>query len=345
MGEDSCSRKQFPRGALEGRVRDVAIDPFDDHGFAIESAVRLCGRRDGGRGPVGGEIEAGHCAGLRLRGSVRRRVLGVNRVEDAVARVVRIEDHVDQAHREVALEREPLVHARTPLEAVEVQVRRELLCRLVEDVERAVEVVEEEAPAARLLAHEVDPCELGAGVVARGLRSDRHPHVLGEFQRRPDGRCGLGGGRDRHVALRERPQVVHEAPDLRVRDPPVESRHHRRRHAPLDHAEDLAVGRAVVPGRVGQIGRLLPALLLDDGNHDTGLDRPLCLVAVAARAVEVVGALARRDRRGRRRDGILQGGDATFHLLAEQHTATSHEHEDQQGRRMSGHGYFFVSSL
>ena len=47
-------------------------------------------------------------------------------------------------------------------------------------------------------------------------------------------------------------------------EPAVPPGHHRRRHAALDDGEDLAVGRAVVPGRVGEIGRLLAALLLND---------------------------------------------------------------------------------
>ena len=159
----------------------VLVDVSIDQGGCFETS-----RPTTNPPSICGEIETGDGAGLRFRSCDRRRVFGVNRVEDAVARVVRIEHDVDQAHGEVALEREPLVQPGTPAEAIEVQVRRELLCRLVEDVERAVEVVEEEAPAARLLAHEVDPRELGAGVVAVGSAVIGILHVLGEFQFRPD---------------------------------------------------------------------------------------------------------------------------------------------------------------
>ena len=56
---------------------------------------------------------------------------------------------------------------------------------LVEDVERAVEVVDEEPPAARLVAQEVDPGELSARVLAVELAGDRHLHVVLELERQP----------------------------------------------------------------------------------------------------------------------------------------------------------------
>ena len=91
----------------------------------------------------------------------------MKRVEHAVARVVGIEDEVDQAGGEVALEGELREQARPSAGAVEIEVRRELLRLLVEDVERTVEVVDEEAPAAGLVAHEVDARELRARVRRR----------------------------------------------------------------------------------------------------------------------------------------------------------------------------------
>ena len=50
-----------------------------------------------------------------------------------------------------------LEQARPSGESVEIEIGRELLRLLVEDVERPVEIVDEEAPAARLVAQEIDP--------------------------------------------------------------------------------------------------------------------------------------------------------------------------------------------
>jgi hypothetical protein len=58
----------------------------------------------------------------------------MDRVEHAVARVVGIEEHVDQAGREITLEREPFEQAGPPGKAVEIEVRRELPGLLVEDI-------------------------------------------------------------------------------------------------------------------------------------------------------------------------------------------------------------------
>ena len=58
-------------------------------------------------------------------------------------------------------------------EAVEIQIRRELFRLLVEDVERPVEIVDEESTAARLVAQEVHARELAPA----GCR--RPPPVIG----------------------------------------------------------------------------------------------------------------------------------------------------------------------
>ena len=107
------------------------------------------------------------------------------RVEDAVARVVGIELEVGEAGGEVALEGELREQARPPAEPVEVQVDRELLRLLVEDVERAVEIVDEEAPAARLFAHEVDSGQLPHRVLAVELTGDRQLRVVLHLEAQP----------------------------------------------------------------------------------------------------------------------------------------------------------------
>ena len=69
-------------------------------------------------------------------------------------------------------------------------------------------------------------------------------------------------------------------PDVVVRELSAESRHHRRRHAALDDREDVAVRRPVIRRIVGEIRRLLPFLLLDDGNRDAGFDGALRQIPV-----------------------------------------------------------------
>ena len=139
------------------------------------------------------------------------------------------------------------------------------LALLVENVERAVEIVHEESTAARLVAQEIHARQLGARVLAAGSASDRHLDVIGQLQcRSRRGRCaGAGAGAAADILVRrERAKVVDDAPDLGVRDPAVPPSHHRRRDTLLDDGVDLAVGRTVVPRVVGQIGRLSSTLLL-----------------------------------------------------------------------------------
>ena len=187
---------------FERRVRDVAVGPLDHHVLAGNRRSRRCGRHDRRRGPIAGQVEAGDDARLRFGGCRRRRILHVNRVEDAVARVVGIENDVDEASGEVALERVLLKQARPAGEPVEIQIRREAPGLLVEDVKRPVEVVDEEPAAARLVAHEVDPRKLSSRVVALGVRRDRHLDVVRELER--GRRCLLGGNRSSHHQRRDR---------------------------------------------------------------------------------------------------------------------------------------------
>ena len=114
-----------------------------------------------------------------------RRFFHVHGVEDAVARVVGIEQEVGEAGGEVALEGELRKKAGPPAEPVEIEIGGELLRLLVEDVERAVEIVDEEAPAAGLLAHEVDPGQLPSRVLPVQLARDRQLCIVFELERQP----------------------------------------------------------------------------------------------------------------------------------------------------------------
>ena len=68
-------------------------------------------------------------------GAVERRILDVNGVEPAVLRVVRIELERDDAVAEADFVGELAEEARAAVAAVEVEIRRQALAGLVEDVD------------------------------------------------------------------------------------------------------------------------------------------------------------------------------------------------------------------
>ena len=116
------------------------------------------------------------------------RVFHVEGVEHSVTCVVGIEAEVDETRGEIALEREFPEEPRAPAGAVEVQVGRERLRLLVDDVERAVEVVDEEAAAPRLVAQEVHPGQLPPRVLPIELAGNGHRRKVCQFERQTRGR-------------------------------------------------------------------------------------------------------------------------------------------------------------
>ena len=195
---------QLAGRALERAVRRIPIRPLDQHDFALDPSVDG-GRRDCRRRGVAGQVETSDDAGLRRGGRVSCRVLHVKRVEHAVLRVVGIEDEVGETGGEVALEGELREQARPSAAAVEIQVGREGLRLLVEDVERPVEIVDEEAAAARLVAQEVDARELRARVVVRVVGGDRQRGIVLQLQRQPRRRAAAAAkGRTTARASKQR---------------------------------------------------------------------------------------------------------------------------------------------
>ena len=96
---------QLARRALESRVGRIAIRPLDQHDLTLDPAVHRR-RGDRCRRRVAGQIEAGDHTGLRRRRTRTSRVFHVHGVEDAAARVIGIEQEIDEPGREVALEGE-----------------------------------------------------------------------------------------------------------------------------------------------------------------------------------------------------------------------------------------------
>jgi hypothetical protein len=163
--------QQLARRSLEGAVRRVPIRPLDQDDLTLDSSIhgrcRNCRRRR-----VTSQVETIDHATLRDRGRASSRILQMQCVEDTVLRVVGVEEEVRQPGGKVSLEREFRKQPRPTACAVEVEIRRDGPRLLVEDVKRPVEVIDEEAAAARLVPQVVDTGELGARVVVRIVRGD-----------------------------------------------------------------------------------------------------------------------------------------------------------------------------
>ncbi len=173
--------QELPGGAFERGVRNVAILPLDQHDLAIDLPVDGR-RRHGRRRRVSGQIESWHDAAPWHRRPGCRRVFHVQRVEHAVPGIVRIENDVGEASREVPRVRELREQARSAGETVEVEILGERFRLLVEDVERPVEVVDEETPSARFIPQVVDSSQLRPRVRVGVVGRDRQRRIVLEFQ-------------------------------------------------------------------------------------------------------------------------------------------------------------------
>src|ERR1051326_5314764 len=85
----------------------------------------------------------------------------MNGVELPVPRVIGIEDEVDEPGAIAGLVGQLVKDARVSLAAIEIQIRDQLLGGLVQNVQRPVQIVNEEAPfsAAGLLPQEIHSSE------------------------------------------------------------------------------------------------------------------------------------------------------------------------------------------
>ena len=152
---------QLAGGALERRVADVGVGPFDQHAVAQDVA----GRCDGLRRLVAAHVETGRARRVGRCRRVDRWVFDVHRVEPAVPAVVRVELDADEAVGVAGLEREAMEESGVTLAAVEVEIDRELLRSFVEDVERSVQIVDEQSiRAAGFLAQCIDARQHAVGL-------------------------------------------------------------------------------------------------------------------------------------------------------------------------------------
>src|SRR4026208_1294770 len=107
----------------------------------------------------------------------------MDRVEDAIARVVGIENDIDETGGEVTLEGEPLKEAGATSETIEIEILGELLGLLIEDVERTVEIVDKESASTRLVAEKIHTRQFSSRAGVGVVRRDRHLDVVAQLER------------------------------------------------------------------------------------------------------------------------------------------------------------------
>src|SRR5262249_217479 len=132
---------QLARSALEHVIGNVRVGPFDHDVFPLRRAKRADGR--GYRVTLG--FEARKTVVIRKRGSRQRGIFHVDGVKLAIVGVVRIELKADEPARQQVVDRQFVKYARMALKAIEIQVSGELLGILVENIQRSVDVIDEES--------------------------------------------------------------------------------------------------------------------------------------------------------------------------------------------------------
>ena len=101
----------------------------------------------------------------------------MNRIELAIVDVVRVEFEADKPARQELIDGEPVKDTRPARQTIEVEIGSRLLRFLVEDIERPVQVVDEEplSASAGLLAKEIDARQQ-TRAIAGPVDGSRHRH-------------------------------------------------------------------------------------------------------------------------------------------------------------------------
>src|SRR5215472_2099761 len=98
----------------------------------------------------------------------------MNGVKPAIVSVVRIELEADKSARQKLINRHAVKDSRVPGETIEIQIGGRLLGIFIHDIERPVQVVDEDPPfASGLLPEKIDPREQ-SGTVAGAIDRARH---------------------------------------------------------------------------------------------------------------------------------------------------------------------------
>ena len=174
--------QQLAGRSFERRIGRVRIGPLDQHSLVLERARRF----DRFRRRVAGDLERGETRIVGKVGAGERGILHVNGVEPAVAGVVRVQVEAVQPVSEPDLRPQLAEDAAHAFVAVEVEIDRELPGVLVQDVQRSVEVADEEAlRTTDLFAQRVDSREqLLVRYFAIDQSGHRQDQEVPELQRR-----------------------------------------------------------------------------------------------------------------------------------------------------------------
>ena len=199
----------LPHGAFEGRVPDVAVGPFTQHALTRDG-LTIGGHANWLRGNKPRRVETRQHTGLRLRVNRRRRVFEMDRVEHAVAPVIRIEGEAHQPTDKSAAGGEPWKQPWRIGGPVEVDVRDGLPSGLVDDGERSRVFGDEQPRTAWLFDEDIDSRRHGSTLAASGarhfdvVREFRHERRRGRLSNRQNARA------TEHGAECQRPCRVHE---------------------------------------------------------------------------------------------------------------------------------------
>ena len=192
----------LPHGAFEGRVPDVAVGPFTQNALTREG-LTIGGHANWLRGNEPRRVETWQHTSLRLRVNRQRRIFQMDRVEHAVASVIRIEGEAHQPTDKSAGGGELWKQPWRVGGPVEVDVRDCLPSGLVDDGERSRVFGDEQPPTTWLFDEDIDSRSLRSAVAgwwyAAFRRSPRVP------PRAPVGPFEPSQGRPRNRAPRSVP--------------------------------------------------------------------------------------------------------------------------------------------
>ena len=198
----------FARRAFERGIRSCGIGPLDQDRLALD--VARCW--DGSRRLVARRHECGEALVVGQRRFSDGGFLDVNGVERSIRGIVGIEREAHEPVRVTRFIREAMKQSRPRASAVQVEVDGRRLRVPVDDVERAVQIVDEESPrSARLFLQRVDTRELPVVPGGGDGTRRRHGEIVANLQRLSR---GARGAESKHHDSCQRPLRVRRCQKL-----------------------------------------------------------------------------------------------------------------------------------
>src|SRR5262249_6071964 len=132
--------QQFAGRSFEGHIRRVRVRPFDEDAL-VQYRTR---RKYRWSGCVTRDVEARVMRVVRSVRTWHRGIFNVNRIEFSVSSIVRIEIQRVQAAAESSFKKQLVEDARFSIASVEVQIDRGFSGGLIDDVQRTVQIRNEQ---------------------------------------------------------------------------------------------------------------------------------------------------------------------------------------------------------